>query len=96
MRSAYVMPADLAYVIVEPAAGQELRIFLLRLPSGNPVVLLGVSALIWLVAVEGDSDVAETVAEAVGKSVAEIVDTVHAYLDDLATRGLLQRQAPPE
>lgn len=87
----YAIPADVAHVILEPteSEGEDLRVFVMRLPDGDPLALVGISALIWLLAVEGEPDVVGSVATAVDEPVAEIGPMIEAYLADLADQGLL-------
>lgn len=105
----YAVPADIAYVTV---AGQEpcevsmaavesenwenLRVFLLRFPDGNPMVLVGIGAAIWLLAAEGSTEVATNVARAVAKPVSEIAPTVDSYLGSLVDQGFLRRSGQGE
>ncbi|WP_432560125.1 hypothetical protein [Granulicoccus sp. GXG6511] len=91
MTEAYAIPSDVAQVVLEPSGGNDLRVFVMRVPDGNPVALVGISAVIWLLAAEGDIDVVVSVAEAVNEPVAEIGPMIEVYLKDLADQGLLQR-----
>lgn len=85
----YACPPQLAYVAVEPRGGEELQVYLLQLPDGAPRVLAGTSALIWLLAVEGE-DVVNGIAAATGQRTAAVEDAVGAYVKQLLTQGLLE------
>jgi hypothetical protein len=87
----YRVPRRLGHVVVDDIASAPATVFLMDLPDGPPLVLRDSAALIWLVAAEGDSDVARTVADVVGRSLTEIEPEVADYLDDLVARGLLER-----
>ena len=91
----YRIPSRLAYVIVDGAQSDPPTVFLMELPDGPPLVVRESAAWIWVVAAEGDSDVANIVAEAVGRPVGEIVGEVDEYLEDLVARGLLERSDGP-
>ncbi len=91
----YHLPKRLGYVVVDDAQSDPVTVYLMDLPDGPPLVLRDSAALIWLVAAEGDSDVAGVLAEAVGRPVGEIVGEVDEYLADLVARGLLQRSDGP-
>ncbi|MDO5501321.1 MAG: hypothetical protein Q4F67_16755 [Propionibacteriaceae bacterium] len=85
----YALPDDLAWVLLEPTAEEELRVYLMPLPAGEPVCLRGAAGLIWVIAGEGDADVAVSVADSLGVDPAGIRGEVDTFLTDLVVRGLL-------
>lgn len=98
----YAVPADLAYVVAEgsepsrecatgpaSAEGEDPRVFLVHLPDGIPVVLVGIGALIWLLAIEGEVDIGAKLAAALVESDGEVAPTVDAYVNSLVAAGLL-------
>lgn len=89
MSGDYAVPPGIAHVVVEPSEGEELKVFLMRLPDAAPVALVGVGALIWLLAVEGESDLVGNVARSVAEPVAAIEATIHSYVAELVADGLL-------
>ena len=93
---AYRIPPRLAHVV--PDGGDRLpsAVFLMRLPDGPPVVLHDSAAWIWLVAADGEPDVAAAVAELVGRPAAEMADEVNHFLDDLVGRGLIEVVPPAD
>jgi hypothetical protein len=86
----YRVPARLAYVVVDDAESDPVTVYLMDLPDGPPLALRDSAALIWLVAAEGSREVAELVAQGVGRPVEEIAGEVGKYLADLVSRGLLE------
>ncbi len=86
----YSIPTRLGHVIRDDREDAGPVIFLLLLPDGDPFVLRGSAALIWLAAADGEVDVAGAVARSVGSPRADVVDDVDNYLDELVTRGLLE------
>lgn len=84
---AYVVPARMAVVVDE--AGESARVFLMSLPDGPPVVLSHTSALIWLLATDGEVDVVAAVSAIVGQSPELIGADVRRHLDELVGRALL-------
>ena len=92
----YRVPLRLGHVVVDDIASDPATVFLMDLPDGPPLVLRDSAALIWLVAAEGDSDVARTVADVVGRPLGEIEPEVADYLGELVSRSLLQEfESPP-
>lgn len=89
MNSAYQVPPDVAYIIIEPSESRAVRVFLLRMPDGDPQTLVGISALIWIFAMEGAVDVAAAVAAAVSEPIDQIGPTIDAFLADLVNLGML-------
>lgn len=87
----YRMPERMAWYL-EDEPGTDLRVFLLPLPDGQPCVLEGVAALIWLVAADGE-DAVTSVVEATGADRASVEGHVLAYLDTLVEGNLLDRPA---
>lgn len=87
----YRVPARLAWIASEGRPGESgPLVYLLQLPDGEPQVLHGSAALIWIVAAEGDADVPCGVAELTGAPVDEVRDPTEDYLRRLVTDGLLE------
>ncbi len=59
-------------------------------PTDRPWCCTDSAAWIWLVAADGEPDVAAAVAELVGRPAAEMADEVNDFLDDLVGRGLIE------
>ena len=81
----YRVPPGLAWQVVEE---DELTIYLMPLPDGDPVALRGVGALIWVAAIEGEDAVA-TIVEATRQPREAIEATVLDYLGQLVAAGHL-------
>jgi hypothetical protein len=64
----------------------------MQLPNGQPFLLEGSSALIWLLALDGE-DVPRALADVVGRPLDEIADDTEAFLGDLVARGLLSAES---
>ena len=94
--TAYRIPPRLAHVVPDGDDGLQSAVFLMRLPDGPPVVLHDSAAWIWLIAAEGEPDVAAAVAELVGRPAADMVDEVTQFLGDLVGRGLIEGVPPPD
>lgn len=86
----YAVPARVAFVV--PESGGP-HVFLMHLPDGPPLVLTDSAAVIWLLAADGEVDVAQAVSEVVGRSRQEVAVEVDAYLAGLVARGLLAAPA---
>ena len=84
----YTVPPRLAWQVDEEQ--DELVVYLMRLPNGEPVALEGVAALIWVAAVEGEEAVS-IVAQATGESREDIEPAVVDYLGELVEIGHLRR-----
>lgn len=83
------VPERLAWVdTAEISGGDDLC--LTHLPSGDTVVLSGTARLIWLVAVNGGSDVVAEVAELVQEAPDAIASEVTRFLAELVERGLIE------
>ena len=80
---------DVAYVFDE--ADDAPRVYLARVPAGPPLVLDGPAALVWEEVTEGGTreEITTRVAEAAGRSVAEVAGDVEHFLDELAGLGLI-------
>ena len=75
----YQVPHRLAWVVQDGDGQAQPRLVLMKLPNGEPLLLEGSAALIWLLA--GDTeDVPRALAELVGRPVAEIADDTDAFL----------------
>lgn len=93
---AYRVPERLAHVVgPRPSGDGDPTVFLVRLPDGLPVVLRGSAAMIWVLAADGEDDVATAVGALTGMARESVVDDVDRYLDDLVEHGLLDL-APDE
>jgi hypothetical protein len=85
--SAFSVPPRLAFVIADDVDAPQ--VFLMPLPDGPPVVLNNISAVIWMLAADGEEDVAGAVAAVVDMKPEEVRDDVDGYLADLVSRSLL-------
>ena len=88
--TAYRIPPRLAHVVPDGDDGLPSAVFLMRLPDGPPVGLQDSAAWVWLLAADGEPDVAAAVAELVGRPAAEMADEVNDFLDGLVGRGLIE------
>lgn len=88
---AYGIPSGLAWVADQVDENGAPALYLMHVPDGEPLVLTGIAAVIWLFAAQGDDVVAE-LAEVVGDPPPDLAETTAAYLDDLVSRGLLVRE----
>ena len=86
----YLVPPRLAYVD-DDRTEESPVVYLMRLPDGDPLVLQGSGGVIWALAADGVDDVAAALAVAVGSPVDQISADVRSFLDDLVSRGLLDR-----
>ena len=84
--SRFVVPPRVAFVVPQADATQ---VFLMALPDGPPVILTDTAAVIWVLAADGESDVAGAVGDVVGVPREAIVAEVEQYLRDLVGKGLL-------
>ena len=91
----YGIPARLAYVVSDQTQDDVEEVYLMALPDGPPQVLEGSAALIWMIAAEGAEDVAEEVAQVVGRPVTEIAHEVRSYLSYLVETGFLEGGSSP-
>lgn len=83
----YAPPARIAFVVPEDVP--TAQVFLMSLPDGTPVLLTGAGATIWILAADGEPDVAAAVGEAVGMPRDSVADDVEKYLVELVAQGLL-------
>ena len=91
----YRVPARVAHVVLDEALELPDTVFLMNLPEGLPLVLSGSAAWIWLVAADGEADVAAVVAEIAGRARGDVVTDVERFLEELVGRGLLTVELPP-
>lgn len=84
----YTVPPRLAWQVDEEQ--DELVVYLMRLPNGEPVALEGVAALIWVAALEGE-DAVSIVAQATGEPRQGIESAVVNYLGELMEAGHLRQ-----
>lgn len=84
--SRFVVPPRVAFVVPQTDATQ---VFLMVLPDGPPFILSDTAAVIWVLAADGETDVAGAVGDVVGVPREAIVTEVEEYLQDLVTKGLL-------
>ena len=92
----YRIPRRLAHVVPGDRADPADTVFLMKLPDGIPVILRDSAAWIWLVAADGEGDVAGTVKNLLGLDRDDIGDDVEDFLVDLVDRGLLEVEASGE
>lgn len=83
----YDVPTRLAFVV--PDDVETPQVFLMPLPDGPPVVLHDISAVIWVLAADGEADVAAAVGEVVGVSPDEVEGDVAQHLEELVAKRLL-------
>ncbi len=88
--TAYRVPWRVAYVVADEDSPSAGTVYLMTLPDGQPAVLRGSGAVIWMVAAEGDEDVAGTVAGLAGMTVEEVSADVERFIDELVTLGVLE------
>lgn len=86
----YHVPRGVAHVVPDDEPDPPTKVFLMHLPDGPPVVLNDSAALIWLVAAEGEEDVAGAIGELVGRDAHEISADVTTFLRDLVAQGFLE------
>ena len=85
----YGVPELVAHVVPDGEPHLPDTVFLMQLPDGSPQALRNSAAWIWLLAAEGEPDVAAAVAPLVGRARQEVAPDVEAFLADLVSRGLL-------
>ena len=90
----YRIPRRLAHVVPGDQPDPADTVFLMKLPDGVPVILRDSAAWIWLLAADGEGDVAGAVKDLVGLDRDDIGDDVEDFLVDLVDRGLLEVEAP--
>ena len=92
----YMVPPRVGHVVEEPDAQHPTpRVFLMQLPDGEPQLLSGTAALIWVLAAEGEDDVAQALADLLGEPVATVAQATRSYLDTLVAQGLLTKSTGP-
>ena len=91
----YRIPKRVAHVVQDGEVDLPRAVFLMQLPDGTPQVLHGSAAWIWLLATEGEADVAAAAARLVGRARQEVATDVEDFLADLVGRGLLEEGASP-
>ena len=84
----YVVPARVSWVLMENSDRSDPDLYLMRVPDGEPVLLSGTAALIWVLAAEGE-DALGGLADMVDLSVDDIAEGTVAFLTVLVARGLL-------
>lgn len=88
--TAYRIPARVAHVVADDDTAAAGTVYLMTLPDGQPAVLRDSAALIWMVAADGEDDVAGAVAELVGLPTDEVSFEVERFLDELVALGALE------
>jgi len=91
----YQIPPRVAHVVSDGEPDLPEALFLMQLPDGTPQVLHGSAAWIWLLAAEGEEDVAAAVAHLVGRPRHEVAADVESFLAELVSRGLLALEESP-
>jgi hypothetical protein len=86
----YRPPEAVAHVVIGGDEVTPVSVYLMQLPDALPQVLRGSAAVIWIVASEGDPQVAAGVASLVGRTEEEVSVDVAAFLDELVAAGLLE------
>lgn len=89
----YRIPKGVAYVVPDGEPDPPGIVFLMQLPDGLPQVLQSSAAWIWLLAAEGEPDVADAVADLAGRARQEVAADVERFLAELVGRGLLEEGA---
>ena len=93
--TSYRIPARLAHVVPEDQPDSSTAVFLMQLPDGFPVRLQDSGAWIWLLAADGEDDVAGAVGELVGLPRGAVEDDVNAFLESLVQHRLLDVDIRP-
>mgnify|MGYP001181861547 CR=1 FL=1 len=91
----YRIPRRVAHVVSDADHDLPEAVFLMHLPDGTPQVLHGSAAWIWLMAVDGEEDVAAAVAHLVGKVRQEVADDVESFLAEVVRQGFLEERGSP-
>lgn len=84
----YAVPNDVAWVTDEYDQDEIPAVYLMVLPDGEPLVLTGTAALIWILAAEGE-DVAPALRAVITDPPPDLEETTTRYLADLVARHLL-------
>jgi hypothetical protein len=87
--TSYRVPSRVAYVVEDDSEGPA-TVYLMTLPDGAPAVLRDSAAVIWMVAADGEGDVAAAVADLVGMTTEEVSADVDRFLDELVQLGVLE------
>jgi hypothetical protein len=91
---AYRIPPRVAHVVPEGEPDPPDSVFIMDLRDGVPLVLHASAAWIWLLAAEGEEDVAGAVADLTGLARADVVVDVERFLAELVGRRLLEGGPP--
>lgn len=86
----YAIPDRLGWVVLPPDGEEKVAAYVMPLPDGDPRALHGTAALIWVLAADGDADVAAELAALLEVDVAEVREHVEEYLAELVASGLLE------
>lgn len=89
----YRRPARVGYEVMPPASDNDATtLYLMHLPDGDPMMLTGSAALIWVLAAEGEADVPAALASLLGEERPSIAAEVDAYVRLLVEQGWLEEQ----
>ena len=91
----YRIPPRLAHVVPDGQPDPADTVFLMKLPDGVPVILRDSAAWIWLLAADGENDVAGALKDLLGLHRGDVADDVTNFLFDLVDGGLLDVDTPP-
>ena len=95
MRPAYVVPDGIAWVVGEGGDTHQPAVYLTQVRNAQPIALEGTAAQIWEAArIVPEDEIAVEVALATGQTTDVVRDSVHSFLDELMSRGLLQAREP--
>ena len=87
-------PPLVGYDVLVPVSDADpATVYLMHLPDGQPMALRGTAALIWVLANDGEDDVAAALASLLDTPRPDIADDVDAYLDVLVDQGWLEERA---
>jgi len=86
----YRTPKAVAHFVTGGDKDSPVTVYLMRLPDAAPQVLRGSAAVIWIVASEGEHEVAASVASLVGRTTEEVAGDVERFLEELVSAGLLE------